>query len=162
MAKSLHAVALRRFMRLRNAFSKKLDNHKAACALHFAVLQFLPDTHEPPRDVSNGDGHYRITFGRLALRIWFYFRYLFAYNVSPWGSTLAATRDRPDFSFTHVPSYYRSFAPQTAPQILHLSRQLCFIVQELARDSRSVATAIRYGAKGVKSSMNDLLTWLRP
>ena len=30
-------MAIRRFTRLTNAFSKKLDNHKAACALHFAI-----------------------------------------------------------------------------------------------------------------------------
>ena len=33
-------VAIRRFTRLTNAFSKKLDNHKAACALHFAYYNF--------------------------------------------------------------------------------------------------------------------------
>jgi hypothetical protein len=32
--------AIRRFTRLTNAFSKKLDNHKAACALHFAYYNF--------------------------------------------------------------------------------------------------------------------------
>ncbi len=30
----------RRFTRLTNAFSKKLDNLKAACALHFAYYNF--------------------------------------------------------------------------------------------------------------------------
>ena len=33
-------MAIRRFTRLTNAFSKKLDNHKAACALHFASYNF--------------------------------------------------------------------------------------------------------------------------
>lgn len=33
-------MAIRRFTRLTNAFSKKLDNHKAACALHFAYYNF--------------------------------------------------------------------------------------------------------------------------
>jgi len=33
-------TAIRRFTRLTNAFSKKLDNHKAACALHFAYYNF--------------------------------------------------------------------------------------------------------------------------
>jgi len=33
-------IAIRRFTRLTNAFSKKLDNHKAACALHFAYYNF--------------------------------------------------------------------------------------------------------------------------
>jgi len=32
--------AIRRFTRLTNAFSKKLDNLKAACALHFAYYNF--------------------------------------------------------------------------------------------------------------------------
>jgi len=35
-------MAIRRFTRLTNAFSKKLDNHKAACALHFAYYNFCP------------------------------------------------------------------------------------------------------------------------
>lgn len=33
-------MAIRRFTRLTNAFSKKLDNLKAACALHFAYYDF--------------------------------------------------------------------------------------------------------------------------
>ena len=33
-------MAIRRFTRLTNAFSKKLDNHKAARALHFAYYNF--------------------------------------------------------------------------------------------------------------------------
>ena len=33
-------MAIRRFTRLTNAFSKKLDNLKAACALHFAYYNF--------------------------------------------------------------------------------------------------------------------------
>src|SRR5256885_12348947 len=33
-------MAILRFTRLTNAFSKKLDNHKAACALHFAYYNF--------------------------------------------------------------------------------------------------------------------------
>lgn len=33
-------MQIRRFTRLTNAFSKKLDNHKAACALHFAYYNF--------------------------------------------------------------------------------------------------------------------------
>jgi hypothetical protein len=32
--------AIRRFTRLTNAFSKKLDNLKAGCALHFAYYNF--------------------------------------------------------------------------------------------------------------------------
>jgi hypothetical protein len=33
-------MAIRRFTRLTNAFSKKLDNLKVACALHFAYYNF--------------------------------------------------------------------------------------------------------------------------
>jgi IS1 family transposase len=33
-------MAIRRFTRLTDAVSKKLDNHKAACALHFAYYNF--------------------------------------------------------------------------------------------------------------------------
>jgi hypothetical protein len=39
-AKTSRFVGIRRFTRLTNAFSKKLDNHKAACALHFACYNF--------------------------------------------------------------------------------------------------------------------------
>jgi len=35
-------MAIRRFTRLTNAFSKKLDDHKPACALHFAYYNFCP------------------------------------------------------------------------------------------------------------------------
>ncbi len=52
-------MAIRRFTRLTNAFSKKLDNHKAACALHLRVLQFLPDTHEPSCDSRDGSRNHR-------------------------------------------------------------------------------------------------------
>jgi hypothetical protein len=41
-------MAIRRFTRLTNAFSKKLDNHKAACALHFAYYNFC-GLHKSPR-----------------------------------------------------------------------------------------------------------------
>jgi len=33
-------MAIRRLTRLTNAFSKKLDNMRAACALHFAYYNF--------------------------------------------------------------------------------------------------------------------------
>ena len=33
-------MSIRRFTRLTNAFSKKLDNHKAAIALHFMHYDF--------------------------------------------------------------------------------------------------------------------------
>ena len=41
-------MAIRRFTRLTNAFSKKLDNHKVACALHFAYYNFCR-IHKSPR-----------------------------------------------------------------------------------------------------------------
>ncbi len=41
-------MAIRRFTRLTNAFSKKLDNLKAACALHFAYYNFCR-THQSLR-----------------------------------------------------------------------------------------------------------------
>ncbi len=40
-------MAIRRFTRLTNAFSEKLDNHKAACALHFAYYNFCRITQKP-------------------------------------------------------------------------------------------------------------------
>jgi hypothetical protein len=36
------SVAMRHFTRLTNAFNKNLSHLKAAIALHFAYLQFLP------------------------------------------------------------------------------------------------------------------------
>ena len=40
-------VKMRRFTRLTNAFSKKLDNHIHALALYFMLLQFLPGCIRP-------------------------------------------------------------------------------------------------------------------
>ena len=47
---------MRRFTRLTNAFSKKIDNHIHALALYFVSLQFLPH----PQDASGhpGDGRW--------------------------------------------------------------------------------------------------------
>jgi hypothetical protein len=39
-ANAIAPVTRGTFTRLTNAFSKKLDNHKAACALHFAYYNF--------------------------------------------------------------------------------------------------------------------------
>jgi hypothetical protein len=36
------AVSMRRFTRLTNAFSKKVDNLRCAVALHFMHYKFLP------------------------------------------------------------------------------------------------------------------------
>jgi hypothetical protein len=46
-------MAIRRFTRLTNTFSKKLDNHKAACALLFANYNFRSHTQAPSRDTSD-------------------------------------------------------------------------------------------------------------
>jgi IS1 family transposase len=46
--------SIRRFTRLTNAFSKKLDNLKAACALHFAYYDFCRNT--PNLASHSGDG----------------------------------------------------------------------------------------------------------
>jgi len=37
-------MGMRRLTRLTNGFSKKVDNHKAAIALHLHALQFRPPT----------------------------------------------------------------------------------------------------------------------
>ena len=47
-------MAIRRFTRLTNAFSTKLDNHKAACALHFAYYNFCPIHKTLARDPRDG------------------------------------------------------------------------------------------------------------
>jgi hypothetical protein len=51
-------MAIRRFTRLTNKFSKKLDNHKAACALHFAYYNFCR-THKSLRVTPAMEGQAR-------------------------------------------------------------------------------------------------------
>jgi hypothetical protein len=53
------SVGMRRFTRLTNAFSKKLENHEHSVALHFDVLQLLPDSSIAARDTSDGSGRDR-------------------------------------------------------------------------------------------------------
>jgi len=43
-------MQIRRLTRLTNAFSKKLENHKAAIALHFAFYNLLQDSPNIARD----------------------------------------------------------------------------------------------------------------
>jgi transposase-like protein/IS1 family transposase len=61
-------MQIRRLTRLTNAFSKKWENLKAALALHFCVLQLLPDSWLPPDDARDGSGdcRSRLEFGRIA------------------------------------------------------------------------------------------------
>jgi cell fate regulator YaaT (PSP1 superfamily) len=47
-------TSMRRFTRLTNAFSKKVENHRAAVALHFCALQFRAATPDLARDARNG------------------------------------------------------------------------------------------------------------
>jgi len=47
-------MSMRRFTRLTNGFSKKLENMQAAVALHFCALQSGPATQDLARYASNG------------------------------------------------------------------------------------------------------------
>jgi hypothetical protein len=51
-------MSIRRFTRLTNAFSEKLDNHKATCPA-LRLLQFLPDTQISACHSGNGSGNHR-------------------------------------------------------------------------------------------------------
>ncbi len=59
-------MSSRRFTRLTNAFSKKLENHKWGCALYFFHYNFFPDSPDVACHASDGSGDYksRLDFGR--------------------------------------------------------------------------------------------------
>ena len=52
-------MAIRRFTRLTNAFSKKLENLKAAVALHFAYYNFCRVHQTLARHARDGSGNHR-------------------------------------------------------------------------------------------------------
>ena len=56
-------MAIRRFTRLTNAFSKKLTNLKVACALHFAYYNFCRVQFQPSRNPGNASGLNRSCLG---------------------------------------------------------------------------------------------------
>ena len=49
---------MRRFTRLTNAFSKKVENHRAAVALHFAHYNLGAVASDLARDANYGGGGY--------------------------------------------------------------------------------------------------------
>jgi IS1 family transposase len=52
-------MSMRRFTRLTNGFSKKVENHEAAVALHFMYLQFCAGSHEFAHDPGNGSWRFK-------------------------------------------------------------------------------------------------------
>ena len=56
-------MSMRRFTRLTNAFSKKIENHMAAVALYFMWYNFGRVHQTLARDASDGSGRQRITSG---------------------------------------------------------------------------------------------------
>ncbi len=56
---------MRRFTRLTNAFSKKVDNHRHAVALHYMYYNFARDSSEP--ESHSGQWHlaWQIMYGQL-------------------------------------------------------------------------------------------------
>ena len=51
-------MSMRRFTRLTNGFSKKIENHAAAVALYFVLLQLLPRPSDASRDSRDGSRAY--------------------------------------------------------------------------------------------------------
>ncbi|SRR6266508_4868592 len=52
-------MQMRRFTRLTNAFSKKVENHAHSVGLVLHVVQLRPDSPNPPRDPGNGGRYQR-------------------------------------------------------------------------------------------------------
>jgi len=50
-------MGMRRFTRLTNGFSKKIENHEAAIAVHYMHYNFARDSQDAPRDPGDGSGY---------------------------------------------------------------------------------------------------------
>jgi len=59
-------MSMRCFTRLTNGFSKKVENHAYAVALHFHALQFRARSQDAPRDARDGrwPRHAHLELGR--------------------------------------------------------------------------------------------------
>lgn len=61
-------MSMRRFTRLTNGFSKRVENHAHMVSLHFMHYNFCRQHKNPPRCTGNGSGYYESS-GKLRISL---------------------------------------------------------------------------------------------